>query len=153
LNPTETNRVHWLLRSYFWELVGAFDMMLQWANDRFARGIPEHDVRWAKMPKTAMPEPKVWERVRAALKAAWDSEWFFEVRTYRNFSHRSFLHLTALIPKKGGKPQVMLEHARTGQKYYEDLRIQLPKYLDATRALGAILFQSLEPDDTLDAAV
>ena len=33
-----------------------------------------------------------------------------------------------------------LEHARQGQTYYEDLRVQLQKYLEALRSLAADVF-------------
>jgi hypothetical protein len=139
LNATEVNEVHWQVRSFFWELVGAFDMMLQWVNERFYLGLEEGQVTWARIPTRADKDQVEWDRVRKILEIAWDSEWYFEVRTYRNFSHRSFLMLTSLVPTRG-RPQLFLEHAREGQPYYEDVRVHLKRYLVAVQSLGADVF-------------
>jgi hypothetical protein len=44
LTSHEINEVLWHLRSFFWELVGVFDLILQWANERFHLGVPEDKV-------------------------------------------------------------------------------------------------------------
>lgn len=144
LSQSQINQVHWHLRSFFWELVGAFDLALQWANDRFQLGLEEHNVMWRLIPGDAGIDQHEWDRVHSCLINVWDSEWYFEVRTFRNFSHRSFLTTTALIPKRG-KPQLMLEPAREGQ-CYEDIRDHLPKYLDAMRQLSGQIFAPLAGD-------
>lgn len=138
LTQVEVNQVHWHLRSYFWELVGVFDLVLQWANDRFQLGVEESRVKWGSMRTVAGVDQSEWSRVHLLLTEAWNSEWYFETRTYRNFSHRSFLATTALIPKHG-RPHLMLEPARDGQ-YYEDIRDHLPKYLSAMKLLSAQVF-------------
>lgn len=145
MNQDQINQIHWHLRSFFWELVGVFDLMLQWANESFQLGLDEHRVTWSTLPEQSGINQDVWTRLRSVLSDAWESEWYFEVRTYRNFAHRSFLHLTAIVPKRGN-PELMLEHAREGQVYYEDVRKHLPKYLDAMRRLGEEVFAKRTTD-------
>jgi hypothetical protein len=62
----------------------------------------------------------------------WDSEWYFEVRGYRNFAHRAFLFVQFEYDEKNGKNKlrhVWLEPAREGQSQVDALE-QSWAYLD-----------------------
>lgn len=142
-NPRVVDELLWRTRAFFWELVGAFDMFLQWANDHFQLGLSEGDVKWSKMPNTSPVDQGEWSKMRAALENAYNSEWYFEIRTYRNYAHRSVLHVQALVPKTSGEAQVFLPHARRDQPYYEHLPIQMRGYLEHMRLLARELFTSV----------
>ena len=146
LASRDVNEVLWHLRSFFWELIGVFDLMLQWANEHFQLGLSEDQVKWNTIrqaqPKSNNP---TWMETRRVLREAWDSAWCFDVRTYRNFSHRSFLHLTTLIPRQPGKIIVAMEAARDNAPMCADIRDELPKYVEAVRVLGGKVF--LPSDD------
>lgn len=139
-NAAVVDALLWRTRAFFWELVGAFDMFLQWANEQFQLGLAEGEVRWDKMPSISSADNDGWIKMRAVLETAYNSDWYFEVRTYRNYAHRSIIHVTALVPINSGAPQVFLPHARVGQVHYDDLRIQLKSYLDQMLLLGEQLF-------------
>jgi hypothetical protein len=92
----QLNALHCHIRGFFWELASVFDAILFWANQRFELGLPERDVLWSNVAKEkATIDGPTWARTKAVLKTTWESDWFFEVREYRNFAHRSFLLLTA----------------------------------------------------------
>lgn len=131
----------WRTRAFFWELVGAFDMFLQWANDHFELGLPEHNVMWANMPTKSPRDQAGWDRMRVLLEEGYNSEWYFEIRTYRNFAHRSLLPLTSLVPKLPGETMVFLPHARVGQTHYDDIRVQMEEYINRMLAFGRRLFE------------
>jgi hypothetical protein len=135
-NPAIVDALLWRTRAFFWELVGTFDMFLQWANEQFRLGLTEGEVRWDKMPSTSSADNDGWIKMRAVLNTAYNSDWYFEVRTYRNYAHRSIIHVTALVPKNSGVTQVFLPYARVGQSQYEDLRVQLKSFLDQMFLLG-----------------
>jgi hypothetical protein len=143
LTSHEINEVLWHLRSFFWELVGVFDLMLQWTNEHFHLGVPEDKVKWRtiKSAQSKVNAP-AWPTALNILSDARDSAWYFDVRTYRNFAHRSFLHLASLIPRQTGKIIVALEAARENAPLCADIRDELPKYVAAMRELGGKVFSS-----------
>ena len=143
-NAAVVDALLWRTRAFFWELVGAFDMFLQWANEQFRLGRAEGEVRWGKMPSTSSADNDGWIKMRAVLETAYNSDWYFEVRNYRNYAHRSIIHVTALVPKNSDPTQVFLPHARVGQSHYEDLRVQLKSYLDQMFLLGQQLFAGMD---------
>ncbi len=150
LSNNETNLLHWHLRDFFWELVGAYDLLLQWSNERFALGHQEDKIFWNKIRNTdhAEVDKELWNKVKSCLQQAMNSEWYFEIKTYRNFSHRSFLNITVLTPKNG-TPQIFLEPAREGQNY-EDIRISLHNYLDKFKSFADCMQKIVNDHSNLD---
>ncbi len=141
----DLNQFHWHIRAYFWELVASFDTMLQWANHRYALGIDEHLVKWEKIPRQTNRDQADWDAKYNLLKSAWDSEWYFEIRMYRNFSHRAFLIIHSEFDGHFGHSTpslnaIYLVPAREGQQEYVDLVKQLSLYLDHMRQLGEKVF-------------
>lgn len=141
-DPAVMEQLVWRTRAFFWELVGSFDMFLQWANDHFALGVAEGRVAWNTMPIASSRNHAEWTAMRKLLEDGYNSEWYFEVRMYRNFAHRSILAMTSMIPKVPGETQVYLPHARKGQANYDDIRIQLSGYIDQMLVLGQRLFEN-----------
>ena len=127
------------IRSFFWELYGAYDLILQWANVVYELRLDESEVG-ARSVRSAQSGVSGWEKVRSILNDTWNTPWFFEVRTYRNFSHRSLLGYTALVSKERGLLSVFLPSARVGQEPYQDLREQLQVYVHEMLLVGKKLF-------------
>lgn len=144
LTPKAVNEILWHLRSFFWELVGAFDLMLQWSNEHFQLELSEANVEWRTVQDaTSSSEHPSWIKVRQTLRDAWRSDWYFDVRTYRNFSHRSFLTLTTLTPTDPSQRIIVaMEAARENAPMCADIRNELPQFVEAMRALGARVFLS-----------
>lgn len=139
LSTNERDALHWRVRAFFWELVGAFDLMLQWSNDRFQLKLPAWRVVWANViDASADCDPNEWEHVRAALQGAWNSEWYFEVRTYRNYAHRAFMRADAMTSAR--QIQVFLPPARVGQARLIELREHLGGYVGEMLKLGGRVF-------------
>jgi hypothetical protein len=100
-------------------------------NKTFQLGIDEKDVNWDTVCNLAKNKHK-WSEIFDMLKAVWDSEWYFEVRGYRNFAHRAFLFVQFEYDEKNGKNKlrhVWLEPAREGQSQVDALE-QSWAYLD-----------------------
>lgn len=140
-DPVVMEQIMWRTRAFFWELVGAFDMFLQWANDHFVLGLAGDKVMWAAMPTSSSRDQAGWTAMRKLLEDGYNSEWYYEVRMYRNFAHRSILPMKSIIPKIPGETQVFLPHARKGQSHYDDIRTQLNSYIEQMLALGRRLFE------------
>lgn len=147
-NQNTLNAFHWHLRAFFWELVGAFDATLLWANARFGLGSPERNVKWGTVRESpASINADKWLDKKAVLENAWESDWFFEVREYRNFAHRSFLLIQAeyMPSKSGGLNElhfITLLPARVGQAPVRDLIDHLSEYHERMRELGERIFSS-----------
>jgi hypothetical protein len=140
ISQKELTELLWHLRSFFWELTGSFDLMLQWVNDRFALGIREDQLLWRNIPELAGKDQNIWNRVHQSLEDAWNSEWLFEIRMYRNYAHRSFFQIISVINREKGEAQVFLPLAREGQHCCVDIREHLKKYLEEMLKLGAMVF-------------
>ena len=142
----EVNLFHRHLRAFLWELVATFDTMLQWANQRYDLGIPEKDTKWSeiqKKVKKARKDQAEWDKKYPLLESAWNSDWYFEVRGYRNFAHRAFLNVQAAIVKKPEGDRLQIAHlfpVREGQREFAPIQEQLSIYLENIRQLGAAVF-------------
>ncbi len=144
----EVNLFHQHLRAFLWELVATFDTMLQWANQRYDLGIPEKYVEWSKIQETAKKAKKdqdEWDKKYLLLECAWNSDWYFEVRGYRHFAHRAFLHVQAEIVKESEGDRLQIPHlfpVREGQREYVPIQEQLSIYLENMRQLGEAVFSN-----------
>ena len=128
----EVNQFHWHMRALFWEVVAAFDITLQWANKKYRLGIDEREVHWDSICKKAKDSHK-WCKEFEVLKQVWESEWYFEVRGYRNFAHRAFLFVTNEYNEENGTRRlthIWLEPSRKGQGECVEAMSQIWEYLD-----------------------
>ena len=143
---SEINLFHHHLRAFLWELVATFDTILQWANQRYELGVPEKDVKWSKIQKKAKYANKDqadWDKKYSLLQRAWNGDWYFEVRGYRNFAHRAFLNVQAAIVKESDGDRLEIAHLfpiREGQHEFVPIQEQLSIYLENMRRLGAAVF-------------
>lgn len=150
---SEVNQFHWHVRAFFWELIATYDTILQWANQRYELGLPEGDVKWAEITRRldeAKKDQLEWKHKYALLEDAWNSDWFFEVRQYRNFAHRAFMFIQAEYDNYYGKDKpklkkICLPPARVGQREYVDLATHISEYLDKMSVLGKKIFEQQTP--------
>lgn len=100
------NKFYHYLRAFFWELCAAFDTLLQEINRRLELGISEREVDWSTVSQALSVRPK-YKRFLSKLSKGYNSDWFSEVREYRNFAHRGTILIEAfgvdydLKPEKG----------------------------------------------------
>ncbi len=143
----------WHLRGFFWELVAAFETILQWANQRYQLGLIEKQVHWEngiEKKKVVGIYQSEWDNKYQLLKIAWDSEWYFEVRMYRNFPHRTFHFIQHdVTPIENTNPVkykiniTSIPPARDRQQECIELMDQLQGYLEEMRKLGENIFSNL----------
>ncbi|MDE2060622.1 MAG: hypothetical protein KGJ27_13020, partial [candidate division NC10 bacterium] len=125
-----------------------FDTMLQWVNQRYDLGIPEKDVEWLKIQdkaKKAKKDRAELDKKYLILESAWNSNWYFEVRGYRNFAHRTFLNVQAAIVKEPEGDRLQIAHlfpVREGQRGFVPIQEQLSIYLENMQQLGAAVFSN-----------
>ena len=135
--------LHWRTRAFFWELFSAWDLFLNWANDRFelrlSAGEPQTETIVGRYS-----DKKGWHEVRDILLEAKQSEWFFEISRYRDFSHRSFSRTQGPRVESGGRHSVYLPLARDGQSLLP-IEEHLQRYLDHMIEVG-LLIESLKRD-------
>lgn len=132
----QINVFHWHIRAFFWELDAAFDTMLVWCNQKYQLNIAEKNVTWKEVSTRSSAQAD-WLQKLAILQTAYDSEWFYEVRQYRNFAHRAYLfghsefdhHYDQSPPTFVG---FRLSPAREGQMLIE-LEGQLSNYVKEMR--------------------
>jgi len=145
---SEVSQFHWHIRAFFWELVSSFDVILQWENYRYELGIQENDVKWDRISEKvgkAKKDQLDWNRQYAILEDAWNSDWFFEIRQYRNFAHRAFISINAEYNGFYGKEKpklkkIFLTPAREGQQEYIDVVTCLLSYLEKMLELRKEIF-------------
>jgi hypothetical protein len=78
---TDINRFHAHLRSFFWEMIAAFEAMKVWIIETRGRNSAH----------------------MKALEKSTTADWFVEVSNYRNFAHRSFLVSQSLFQESTQK--------------------------------------------------
>jgi len=133
----EENILIWHIRAFFWELISTFDIMLEWANQKYSLGIPVDKVRWNTIRKASLnigADHDKWLEKYSLLSAAYDSDWFYEIKRYRNFAHRSFLGVQIEVDTDYGRSEpkihmVSLLPAREGQTNSDYLIECLKGYL------------------------
>jgi len=135
----ESNAFHRHLRALLWELVASFDTILQWANQEYQLGVDEHLVKFTALPAIAGRKQQEWDKKRALLEEAWNSAWYFEVRAYRNFTHRAFPNVTAVIVSEAAGDRAIhvdLFPVRRGQPEHVPIQDHLRSYLEKMQELG-----------------
>ena len=136
----DVNLFHVYLRGFLWELVATFDTLLQWANERYELGISEDAVKWTVVKKktNAVKHQAEWNKNYLLLESAWESDWYFEARSYRNFAHRGFgIVMTATRATSDGAVLALafLLPVRQGQKEFVAIAAQLRSYLESMAEL------------------
>jgi len=104
------------LRGFFWELGAAFDCLLHWVNQKHALGIVRpRDVRIDRLRAAALKLGRG-ETDLATLIAAFNADWCFEVREYRNCAHQALLAVEGLYYEQGDRDSIwVIAPARRGQ--------------------------------------
>jgi hypothetical protein len=131
--------LQWRVRSFFWELVGAWDLFQQWVNDTYLRydedKVSMNSIRQAiENGKGSGPG---WKEVSELLLAAFESDWHFEIRTYRNYGHRSYFQMTNMIQQNTGRNSLFLPCARKGQNsQFKGIVPHLKYYIERMREIG-----------------
>jgi len=129
LNPNDFS-MH--IRSFFWEVFAANDMVLQWVNEVLALGLDPGQVRWKdfrlQTKKKKDEHHQLWDRVLTLITAYRESADFFELSEYRHYSHENFVACRTLLSRDKKLSLVAIEPVRVGQAI-EDVRDQLPRYL------------------------
>ena len=136
----DRQKTRWHLRSFFWDLVAAFDLVLVWCNEQFELGIHPRAVSW-RCVKDAVSrtQPDEWTRVLATLSRFEADAAFFEIRAYRNYAHRDFLFGNVLVSPTGEMIGLTIPYARVGQAF-ETLETQLRRYAEfMSGSLAAVL--------------
>ena len=87
-------QLEWYLGAFFFELMSAYDTLLQELNILYAYdlGLKPESVRWEKI-KDTLPE-----KLAEYMEKEWEKEWFDRVRRYRNMATHQYL-----VPLSSGK--------------------------------------------------
>lgn len=80
------NKLYHNVRAFFWELIAAFDTLLQEINRRLKLGLDEREVDWTTI-SLALSTKRELRRFRRQLNVGYNSPWFADVREWRNFAH------------------------------------------------------------------
>jgi hypothetical protein len=98
--------VHWHTRAFFWELIAMFDTSLRWANTRYQLGTDYFRWRDDRHRKGLyyIEKGAAWTLKKEIINRMWQSEWFQEIRKFRNHSHEGFFSYLAeyqCVPEHG----------------------------------------------------
>jgi len=142
---------HWHLRAFFWEMVATFDTILHWVNQKYKLGLKEGEVKWVNIHNMVNKfniNQSEWKNKYTLLENAWNSEWYYEVRKYRNFAHRAFLFVQGEYfeevnydNSKFKQNTTWLLPVRKDQENCFDIIEQLSHYLEEMRQLGENIFR------------
>ncbi|WP_343727816.1 hypothetical protein [Burkholderia seminalis] len=122
------------LRSFFWELYGVWDLLHAWANIHYKLGLTGSEISPGKVQKKMKDNPQC-AQAYAIVDEAVNSEWFFEVRTYRNYAHRSYMRAESIVALDDNSASTFLVRAREGQGLVP-MQEQLKQYLLAMGEVG-----------------
>lgn len=99
-----SDELRWYLDAFFFELMSAYDILLQELNTVYAYDLalkPE-DVRWNKKNKKSKSfMDKLPEKIFNLIKAERRKDWFYEVQRYRNLTTHRYRTPIAGIRKIG----------------------------------------------------
>lgn len=139
-NPNDGPELYSRLRAFFWEMMSAYDLFHVWANTHYQLGIMGRKLTPESVQKAMKDKPQC-ARSYEVLRDAEASPWLFEVRTYRNYAHRSFLDVNAMLIERDNSSMVFLVPAREGQNQHgmTQMHDQLQVYLDAMFGVGVHL--------------
>ncbi|HEF5870441.1 TPA: hypothetical protein SAY52_001009 [Burkholderia cenocepacia] len=132
--------LHARIRSFFWEMMSAYDLFHVWANTHYNLGLTGRKLTPENVQK-AMKNDLRCADAYDAFREAEESPWLFEVRTYRNYAHRSYLGAETIILQRDNSSMTFLVPARHGQQEsgMQPVFDQLNTYLEAMNALGVLL--------------
>ncbi len=68
----------WYLDAFFFELIAAYDTLLQELNIIYGKGLEPNKVNWGNI-KDSLPST-----LRSVMEEKWKADWFQKVRWYRN---------------------------------------------------------------------
>ena len=120
------------IRSFLWELVHSFDLLLQHVNQDLALGLAEDKVTWATISGTATKQQKSSPELIALRSINGGASWFEEMKEYRNFAHRGQLMLLASVGENGVNSSKLAPIA-PGARQWTDVPKELLGYLTATQ--------------------
>jgi hypothetical protein len=100
-------QVEWYLGAFFFELVSAYDTLLQELNIVYAydSALKPEDVRWDSI-KQKLPK-----KLAKHMEEEWEKDWFYEVRSHRNLAaHHYVTPLGSSRATVGDEPLNYREH-------------------------------------------
>lgn len=126
------SQIKWYLDAFFFELISAYDTLLQEINVVYAVNLNIENVKWKSM-RNELPIPLV-----DLMEGQWEATWFKRLRWYRNTAtHHAYIPIGASTGGWREKPfdyehhEVTLWHfdSDTNQWMPEDIKKACPKYL------------------------
>ena len=97
----------WNLDAFFFELISAYDILLQELNIVFAYDseLEPSQVKWGKI------KDKVSKELVQYMDTEWKKEWFKKIRIYRNMAtHHAYIPISSWKGGSGDKPLDYDEH-------------------------------------------
>lgn len=122
----------WCLDAFFFELVSAYDTLLQEMNVLYQVNSEIEDVKWNRI-KNKLPSA-----LKTLMEKEWQTEWFKKLRWYRNTTtHHAYIPLTSVKGGSGADPwdydyhEVSLQYfdADARELKVEDIKKACPSYL------------------------
>jgi len=147
------SQIKWYLDAFFFELMSAYDMLLQEINVRYDINLDVGKVKWSAM-KNNLPTKLV-----GLMESEWEAVWFKKLRSYRNMAtHHAYIPTSASTGSPGDEPfdyhyhEVTIWHLDidTGKWTPEDISISkaCPDYLKKmTKHIRAVWTRMAEKFD------
>jgi hypothetical protein len=109
-------QLKWYLEAFFFELMSAYDTLLQELNIIYAYDLKlkREDVRWDKI-KDKLPE-----RLTKHMEEEWQQEWFHKVRWYRNTATHHYLVPTETMQAGFGEEPLGYDEHHVDIAYLDD---------------------------------
>lgn len=129
--PLLANRqLKWNLDAFFFELMSAYDILLQELNIVYELGLELKQVRWGSKGETkfmSLLKCKAADDLFEYMKQEWQKEWFTKVRDYRNMAtHHAYVPISSWKGGSGDKPLDYNEY---------NVSMIIPTYLDSSGQL------------------
>jgi hypothetical protein len=133
-------QIEWYLGAFFFELISAYDTLLQELNIVYDLKLKREDVSWNKI-KDKLPKELV-----QYMEDEWEKDWFYEVRSQRNLAtHHYVPPLSSMKTGFGDKPLDYSEHQvfinyfdKTGTYKEKDIGVCKDYLKDMVRYISSV---------------
>lgn len=132
-------QLKWYLDAFFFELMSAYDTLLQEINVVYNLGIDIDKVSW-RTTKDELSKSKLASKLGKYMEEERGKEWFKKIQQYRNMAaHRSYLWTGEMMGRWGDKPWDFDMHEVSIYRLDDNGKVQLEEISVCSKLLASVV--------------
>ena len=133
-------QLKWYLDAFFFELMSAYDTLLQEINVVYHLGIDIDKVSWRTTKNKLSSKSKLPSKLCKYMKEERGKEWFKKIQQYRNMAaHRSYLWTGEMMGRWGDKPWDYDMHKVSIYRLDDNEKVQLEEISVCSKLLASVV--------------